>query len=227
VAVAAIATLPGAPLALPDLTPSLTSPPPELSRLRDAVGTVVARLDGQPCAVVCPSETAGAWLAGDLGLGGFGTGDPSRGWRAGDVGRRIAGSLEVSIHKDDIPTEGRVVARLLGHDVVTLILGLPVDSPESARAFASAAADEGIALVAVGDLSASVGVDSPRPGHDPGLDGLMVDGAVDRAVLGRLLAGPDAPVAAALQVVFADELPTLHGSVHVVRGVAALVASGN
>lgn len=225
-AVPAIATLPGAPLVLPELTPSLAAPPPEVRRLRDAAASVVAKLAGAGLVVVCPSETPATWLEGDLGLGGFGTGDPPKPWHGDPLGAKLASRLDLEARSDDIPTEGRVVARLAGSGAVSVIVGLPIESPDIASALVVGAADESVALVAVGDLSASVGPDSPRPGHDLELDRLSVDGAIDQEVIGRVLAGPDAPVAAALQVLLVDGLPSLRGEAHVVRGVATLVASG-
>lgn len=222
-AVPGIATLPGAPLTLARLTPGLASPPPELVSLRAAVASVVAGLDG-PGVVVCPSDAPTAWIAGDLGLGGFGTGDPPQPWNASPAGKEVVAQLGLAPRTDDIPTEGRVVARLLDADVAAIV-GMPAASDDLARSVVDAAAGAELSLVAVGDLSASIGPDSPRPGNAPDLDGLVIDGVVDTAVLGRMLEGPDAALAAALQVLLEDQAPTLRGAVHVVRGVATLVAS--
>lgn len=221
-----IATLPGAPLALADLTPGLASPPEELTALRDAATAVAAGLGTTKSLVVCPSESPSVWLAGDLGLGGFGTGDPPRPWTSGPAGTRLAPRLGLESRSDDIPTEGRVVARLLDATFVVAIVGLARQSTDLATAIVAAARDEDLAIVAAGDLSAGVGPDSPRPGNTPNLEGLVGDGAVNRTVLGRILEHPDASIAAALQVLLLPELPALFGDVHVVRGVATLVADG-
>ena len=220
---AALVTLPGAPLALPAVTTGIDVTPAELTRLRTAVDDILARLSDGPCVVVAPAPSLRVWHAGELTLKGFGVADP---WDApwqGDEDEDFAARLGAPTATEGIPTEARVVARLIGPDKVTSIVGV---SPTVRAASAELLDLEDRILVLVGDLSASVGPGSPRPGMPSNLDDLVENGRVVAAALRRHVHAEQA-LAAALQVAAEPGAPPLFGEVHVVRGVATLVAASD
>jgi len=222
----ALATLPGAPVVLPALTTSLVTLPPELVELRRAVDEVVASLPAAPRIVVVAAADASVWGAGDLGLGGLGTTDPSLPW-TGSGASALAERLRLPVRSDRLPTEARVVSRLVGPQQVTAVVALPPDDRLAASLLAAEDQHDAgtAALAAVGDLSASIGPHSPRPGEEPDLGGLIVGGRVDPAELSRLLDAGGLGLAGALVLAVRPDAPPLAGSVHVVRGVATLVAT--
>ena len=219
----ALVTLPGAPLAVPAATSGLTTIPPELVRLRREVDTLAERVANRPCIVVCPATQLAVWEAGDLTLAGFGLPDIPATWWTGTQSADVARRLGTATANQEVPTEGRVVARLVGADNVTAIVGVPPDASEAEVLLKL----DGQCVALVGDLSASVGTDSPRPGTSPALDALVDDGRVDATALRRHVHEMAPSVAAALQVALAPGAPPLFGEIHVVRGVATLVAASD
>ncbi|MDX1511021.1 MAG: hypothetical protein R3249_06725 [Nitriliruptorales bacterium] len=218
----ALVTLPGAPVALPAVTSGLDTVPPALARLRAAVDRVLEEVPDGRYVVVGPATHLAVWDAGDLTLAGFGLADPSNVMWRGDGAADVASRLGVATVGEPIPTEARVVARLIGPDRVAAIVGLPPDAPAAA---ASLLELEDSIVALVGDLSASVGPQSPRPGGEPRLDDLIENRRLVPSALRQHVDGIDPILTAALQVACAPSAPPLVGEVHVVRGVATLLGT--